>query len=174
MGAWPLMCSMWSESAPSKLNHGQSQPFHLTPQIMQNSAPHRLFLVSMCTRASKIQYSPSHVVASFLEFNHGSAFVAPLPAFVLGLLQEPGSFFVSWAPSWVVPFAIAGYTNLRFATATASHLTSRITVAMDVGWLDPFATFSHWAVHTVSCRIFGKLAVPRLLERAIEQLVHVV
>lgn len=118
--------------------------------------------------------STSHVVASFLEFNHGSAFVAPLPAFVLGLLQEPGSFFVSWAPSWVVPFAIAGYTNLRFATATASHLTSRITVAMDVGWLDPFATFSHWAVHTVSCRIFGKLAVPRLLERAIEQLVHVV
>lgn len=118
--------------------------------------------------------STSHMIASFLEFNHGSAFVAPLPAFVLGLLQEPGSFFVPWAPSRVVPFAIAGYTNLRFATATASHLTSRITVAVDVGWLDPFATLSHWAVHAIPCRVFGKLAVPRLLERAIEQLVHVV
>lgn len=104
------------------------------------------------------------MVASVLEFNHCPAFVTPLPTFVLSLLQEPGCFIIPWAPSRVVPPAVARHTNLCFATAAASHLATRIAVMVNVGWPDPLATSSHRTVHAVPRRILCKLAVPCLLK----------
>ena len=88
-----------------------------------------------------MQGLPSHVVASLLEFNHALAPVAPLPAFLLCLLQEIVRLLILGTLARGMPFAIAGTADLGVAPTAAGCLPpalARVLVVHVLG-LDPLA-----------------------------------
>lgn len=112
------------------------------------------------------------MIAAFLELDHSLASVAPLPSFLLGLLEEPAGLFVPRALARIVHLGAAPAADLGLASAAFAVLPA-IGVAADVLGLDPVAAAPRRAVDPVSGRELGVLLVPRPLEVSIEQLLDV-
>lgn len=108
-----------------------------------------------------------HMVTAFLEFYHSLAFIAALPAFLLGLLEESVGFFISWAVSGLMPLAVATTADLRLATSALADFSAIFT--MNVFRLDPLAASSRWAIYSVAGGVLGELLVPVLLEFQVKQ-----
>ena len=112
------------------------------------------------------------MIAALLELDHGAAVEAPLPPFLLRLVDELGGFRVIWAVLRSMHLVVAECADLGLASG-AVRILSSLNVAMDVGRLDPFATFRGWAVDAVLGVVLLVLPVPESLELEIEQLVDV-
>ena len=113
------------------------------------------------------------MVASFSEFNHSLAIVAPLPALLFRHLHQALSLVVLWAfPSCVV-LAIAQDTYFSAASTTTSVFPSGGQVNTKLAWLDPFTAAFCRAVEILGSRILFKLLVPKSLELIVEQAINV-
>jgi hypothetical protein len=112
------------------------------------------------------------MVAAFGELYQGLAAVAPLPAVVIGLLQNfPRRLVLRTVPR-LMPLPVTNTAYFRFAVAALGVLAA-ILELLDPVRLDPLSTSSSRAVDPVAGRELGKLVIPCLLERDIEQPIHV-
>ena len=137
------------------------QVFHLRPHIIQNSAVQRLNNISNDIKLKR-EYSPSHVIAAFFQFNHSPAIITSLPPSLLCCLEKSIRFLVLWAVLRTMPFSITLTANLRLApTAFAIFHT---ILLVNIAGFNPFATSSSWAVDSILRSIFLEFAVPCLLE----------
>lgn len=109
------------------------------------------------------------MVAALFELNHVLAFVTALPSFSLRLFKDLIRLLVSGAASACVPPTTAGTAHFGLA-ATTFGIFAPILTPVDILWFDPFVTAWRRAVNSVSCREFGELPVPLLLESGIEQM----
>lgn len=118
-----------------------------------------------------------HVVAAFLELDHGRAVIAALPAGLFGDLGEAGRGFVFRALPTGVPFPIAGHADLRSTPLALSVFPSTVDAAggldVDIGGFDPFAAPPGRAVDAVLGCVFLVLLVPFHFELYVEELVDV-
>ena len=71
---------------------------------------------------------PGHVIAAFLELDHGAAAVAALPALLLGFFDQSVCFLIFGAVSPHVPFAIAEDAYFRPAALTFAVFTAALGV----------------------------------------------
>ena len=58
----------------------------------------------------------SHVIATFMPFDHGVAAVTALPTFLLSLFNEFGNFGIFRTINGFVHFGVTKGANFRFAT----------------------------------------------------------
>jgi len=105
---------------------------------------------------------PGHVIAAFLQFDHGPTVITSLPACFFRRLEQAVRLLVLRTVLCPVPFSITQTTNLHLATAAFPNLLP--ILLMDICRLYPFATPSSWAVYTVLGRIFCEFSVPGLLK----------
>jgi hypothetical protein len=77
------------------------------------------------------------MIASFFEFHHGFALIAPLPAFLLGLAKEFVRLFVTRALKGAVPPRTALWTDFGIAAPTPSDPPT-IFAPVKAGGFDPF------------------------------------
>ena len=113
--------------------------------------------------AELCQTSTGHMIAALLELDHRAAVEAPLPPFLLRLVDELGGFRVIWAVLRSMHLVVAECADLGLASG-AVRILSSLNVAMDVGRLDPFAAFRSWAVDAVLGVVLLVLPVPESLE----------
>jgi hypothetical protein len=163
------MSSRPSLSTASWLNQGQSQPFHFTPHIIQNSAPQRLSEVSTDhDNLWQDRNVPSHMVAALLQFNHSLTSMASLPTQLLRLLQKLICLLIPRTISRSMPLAVAFIANFGMTPAALRNLTT-IHIAMDILRFDPLTTTPGRTVDTIPCRKLGILLVPSPLEVGVKQ-----
>jgi hypothetical protein len=113
-----------------------------------------------------------HVVATFLQLDHGAATVASLPALLLGDLDEfsRGGVFGTFAG--FVGFVVAEAADFCAAKLAFTYFASGF-VCLDVLRFDPFTTTALWAVYSIPCCVFLELPIPGLLEGLVEESVDV-
>jgi hypothetical protein len=112
------------------------------------------------------------MVASFFQLYHSLAVVAPLPAFLLGHLDQTGSLVVlRTLPSGVI---LATTTDTYFGTAStaSSVFATRGHIHLDLAWLDPLTAPFCRAVEVFRSSILLKLLIPEPLELIIEQTIN--
>lgn len=114
-----------------------------------------------------------HMVAAFLELDHGRAVEAPLPPFFLRDLGKPLRGFIFWTFAARVPLAVAGAAHLRSApvafTVFPAGIGTATGVHMDLGGLDPLAAAFGRAVNPVFRRILLIFLVPFHFETRVEE-----
>lgn len=110
--------------------------------------------------------SASHVVASFLEFNHRRTVVASLPTFLFCHFHKFFNVGIFGALLRSMHLVIAGTTDLRSTSFTFAHFPA--VFKGDMIGFNPFAAASRRAVSSVPCSKLLKLTIPGLLERLIK------
>ena len=113
-----------------------------------------------------------HVVATFLQLDHGAATVASLPALLLGDLDEFACGRVLGTFAGFVGFVVAEAADFCAANLAFTYFAPGF-VRLDVLRFDPFSAATPWAVYSVSCCVFLELAIPGLLEGLVEEFVDV-
>lgn len=111
----------------------------------------------------------SHVVAAFIELNHGLAAVASLPALLLCHLYKTVRLVVfgTFPPS--VELGVAQHTHPGLATSTACIFSAVRQVHSYLPRFYPFATALIRAVKPISCSVLLIFLVPQFLELVVEE-----
>lgn len=108
------------------------------------------------------------MITSFLQLNYSLAVITPLPALLLGHLNQTGSVIIlGTLPSGVI-LAAATYTYFGAAPTTPGVLSSSGHINLDFVWLNPLAAAFCRAIEVLCRRILFKLLVPKPLELIIE------
>ena len=119
----------------------------------------------------------SHMVTAFFQFNSGFAVVAALPAFLFGDPDELLGLCVFGTFARGVPFIVAEATDFSSASLAFAILPAMVrtttTIRVDICRLDPLAAFSGGAVDAILSCIFLEFSVPKILEFAVKQSIHV-
>lgn len=113
-----------------------------------------------------------HVIAAFLQFDHGLAPEATLPTLVLGLRHKPYRILILGAVPTTMPPAVTAHTNLGPALVALAEL-SPVVGLTDVLGADELAAALLGAVDAVAGRILDELLVPVPLEFVVKKAVHV-
>jgi hypothetical protein len=122
------------------------------------------------TDHAELCHAPAgHMVAPFLELDHGRAIEAALPAFLLRSLNKYLGRRILRTLSSHVHFIVAYDAHTHPASLTFPHLPT--VLDSDMVRFDPFAATTRRAVDAVASSIFLKLSVPGLFEPLIKQLV---
>lgn len=113
------------------------------------------------------------MVTSFLQLDHSLAVVAPLPALLLGHLDQAGCLIVLGALSSGVIFATTTNTYLGAASPTTSIFSSSGHISLDFARLDPITAAFRRAIEVLRSRILFKFLIPKPLELIIKQTIYV-
>ena len=113
-----------------------------------------------------------HVIAAFLQLDHGLALEAPLPAPVFSDVEEFCRLWVVWTRSCSVPLEPAGCTHFGFAFAAHSNLAPFDARRRDMRWFYPFAATLRWAIQPIRGCEFCISLVPQRFELYVKQLIH--
>lgn len=118
-----------------------------------------------------------HMVAAFLELDHGGAVVAALPAFAPCHLDEPICLLVPRAVSTAVPFPVAHDADPSLTSTAPAKLPSAAgasgAIDVDVRRFDPLATAPGRTIDTILRRVLLILTIPLHLELDAEQSIDV-
>lgn len=112
-----------------------------------------------------------HVIASFLQFNHGGAFPAFLPTSLFGNLNELFCKGVFGAFTRDVHSVIACTADSSATVLASAYFSSMFHVY--IMRFDPLPAPACGTVYAVACRVFHELSVPCFLELLIKQFVDV-
>ena len=110
------------------------------------------------------------MIAALLELNHCRAAVALLPPLLPGSVDELFGRWILRTVTRRVSFVVADSTHLGAAPLAFADLPAAFS--RDMTRLDPFATILPYAINPVLGFVFLELAIPRLLELLVEELVH--
>jgi hypothetical protein len=113
------------------------------------------------------------MITPFFELHHSPAVVAPLPALILGQLDETVRLLISRALSTSVESATAHNTYLGAASSATSILATGDAIHAYLGRFDPFPTPFVWTIHSIGGSIFLVFLIPQSLELVIEKAVGV-
>ena len=86
--------------------------------------------------------SAQSMVIAISNLSCSTAFDAPLPPLASGLCKKLGCFIIPGTLARKVPSAIASHTNLCVASITASSLSIRIAIMVDIDRSNPLSTSS--------------------------------
>ena len=102
------------------------------------------------------------MVAAFLQLNHRSTAIAPLPPSLFRGLKQSIRFLIFRAFFGAMPLAVTQTAYLHLATSTLPIFLSIFLV--DITWFYPLSTASTWTIYPVLRGIFLVLFVPIYLE----------
>lgn len=111
------------------------------------------------------------MITALLQLDHRIAAIAFLPPFLLCRFCKLLRGWVFWAISRFVHLLTANTTDLGLTTWTTSDLSSFIHTHMF--GLNPFSTFSTWAIYPVLSLKLFELFVIVLFELSIKKNIHV-
>ncbi len=110
------------------------------------------------------------MIATFLQLNHRPTVITPLPARLLGRLEQTIGVLVFRAFIRPMPLPITKTADLGFAATARPKLLPMLFV--DILGFYPFPTMLSWTIDSILGGIFLEFSIPRSLKIIIKQFVH--